>query len=228
MKYAQQVEVLEDGSRIIQYDWYPGSLPSNLQADDMVYFDTSYSFTSFNSIQPVGLKLGYASGNYGLSIISTGERAVINIGKFVILGATGLISNDSITIGDHCMFSWGSVITDSWLNLDTFPTSVRRKMLEDLSTSQNRNLEFKITSPVIIEENVWVGFGAVILPGVTLGRGCVVGCKTIITEDVPPYAVVVGQPPRIVKYLEPDDTEEAKTKALKEYRQVNSKISKNK
>jgi acetyltransferase-like isoleucine patch superfamily enzyme len=56
---------------------------------------------------------------------------------------------------------------------------------------------------VIIEDNAWVGFGAVILPGVTLGTGCVVGCKTIVAEDVPPYAIVAGDPPRIIRYLEP-------------------------
>jgi len=64
---------------------------------------------------------------------------------------------------------------------------------------------------------VWVGFDSVILPGVTLGRGAVVGCKTVIAEDVPAYAVVVGDPARIVRRLDPDDTEKARAQAIREY-----------
>jgi len=87
-------------------------------------------------------------------------------------------------------------------------------MLIQLSNSENRNLEFISPKPVVIEENVWVGFKAIVLPGVTLGRGCVVGCNAIITEDVPPYAVVIGNPARIIKYLEPNDDEKVKRDAL--------------
>lgn len=57
----------------------------------------------------------------------------------------------------------------------------------------------------------------IILPGVTLGRGCIVGSKTVIYEDVPPYAVVVGDPARIIRYLDSDDTEEQRAQALRQY-----------
>ncbi len=73
--------------------------------------------------------------------------------------------------------------------------------------------------PVVLEDNAWVGFGAIIMPGVRLGKGCVVGSKTIITQDVPPYAIVVGDPAKIVKYLEPDDTEEVKVRAMDKFLQ---------
>jgi acetyltransferase-like isoleucine patch superfamily enzyme len=208
---------MENGSYVIPYDWYNGTLPPNMDAEDMVYFDTSYSFTSFNSTKASALQLGYATGNYGRSNIITGVNGTIRVGRFVILEATNIICNESISIGDHCMFSWGSVVTDSWPNQEDFSPLVRKEMLEKAALSAIRHLEFKETKPVVIGNNVWVGFNAVILPGVTLGNGCVIGSKTIITQDVPPYAVVVGQPPRIVKYLEPDDTEEAKEKAFKQH-----------
>ena len=70
--------------------------------------------------------------------------------------------------------------------------------------------------PVVLEDNVWVGFDSVVLPGVRLGRGCIIGSKTVISEAVEPYAVVVGSPPRVVRYLEPDDTEESRQMALRE------------
>lgn len=217
MKYAQSVECLNDGSFVIADDWYPGRLPANMKADDMVYFDTSYSFRSFYSKQPVGIEFGYASGNYGRSIITTDEKGVIKIGRYVILEATSLVCSHSITIGDHCMFSWGSVVTDSWLDEQLYSPAARNKILQEASLSGQRYPKFKSQKPIVIEDNCWVGFDAVILPGVRLGRGCVVGCKTVIETDVPPYAVVAGSPPRIVRYLQPTDTEEARAQALQEY-----------
>jgi maltose O-acetyltransferase len=54
--------------------------------------------------------------------------------------------------------------------------------------------------PVVIEDDAWIGSGAVIMPGVTLGRGCVVGAAAVVTRDVPPYAIVTGIPARVTKY----------------------------
>ena len=53
---------------------------------------------------------------------------------------------------------------------------------------------------VIIEDDVWIGARALILPGVTIGIGAVVGAGSVITKDVPPYAVVGGNPAKIIKY----------------------------
>lgn len=53
---------------------------------------------------------------------------------------------------------------------------------------------------VVIGNDVWVGYGAIILSGITIGDGAVVGAGAVVSRDVPPYAVVVGNPARIVKY----------------------------
>ena len=52
--------------------------------------------------------------------------------------------------------------------------------------------------PVIIEDDVWIGFNATILKGVRIGRGAIVGANTVITKDVPPYTIMVGNPARAV------------------------------
>ena len=103
------------------------------------------------------------------------------------------------------MFSWGSVITDSWISKKTTSITRRREMLKNAAFSINRHIEFLDSKSIKIEENVWVGFDAIILSGVTIGRGAVIGCKTVVTENVPPYAVVVGNPGKIIKYLEASD-----------------------
>lgn len=54
------------------------------------------------------------------------------------------------------------------------------------------------SAEVVIGEDVWVGTNATIMPGVTLGRGCIVGAGSIVTKSVPPYALVVGSPAKII------------------------------
>jgi acetyltransferase-like isoleucine patch superfamily enzyme len=214
---AQHIIHDDKGRMFIEHDWHPDPLPQNVQLDEMSYLDTSYSFTTFFSKRNAGFKLGYASGNYGHSIFTTGERGEVNVGKFVVLQGTRIVSNLSVTIKDHTMVSWGSVITDSWFKEDVLSIEERRSMLEKTSNSFNRHLEFSAPKPIVIEENAWIGFGAIILPGVTIGRGAVVGSKTVVSTDVPPYAVVVGSPSRIIRYLDANDADEIKEKAIKDF-----------
>jgi acetyltransferase-like isoleucine patch superfamily enzyme len=52
---------------------------------------------------------------------------------------------------------------------------------------------------VIIEDNVWIGGGSIILPGVTIGSGAVIGAGSIVIKSVPPFSVAVGNPARVIK-----------------------------
>lgn len=59
--------------------------------------------------------------------------------------------------------------------------------------------------PIKIEDKVWLGINATILPGVTLGYGCIVGANSVVTKDVPPMTIVAGNPARIIKKIEPQE-----------------------
>jgi acetyltransferase-like isoleucine patch superfamily enzyme len=56
-----------------------------------------------------------------------------------------------------------------------------------------------VPAPIVIEDDVWIGAGAVIMPGVRLRRGTVVGANSVVTKDTDEYAVVVGAPARTVR-----------------------------
>ena len=58
--------------------------------------------------------------------------------------------------------------------------------------------------PVHIKRNVWIGVNVTILPGVTIGENAVVGAGAVVTKDVPDNAVVVGNPARVIRYLNAD------------------------
>jgi maltose O-acetyltransferase len=54
-------------------------------------------------------------------------------------------------------------------------------------------------SPIVIEDDVWVGAGCIVLPGVRIGTGSIVGAGSVVTRDVPPWTVVAGNPARVVR-----------------------------
>ncbi|MBT8255235.1 MAG: acyltransferase [Bacteroidia bacterium] len=56
------------------------------------------------------------------------------------------------------------------------------------------------TAPVKIMDNVWLGYGAVITKGVTIGSGAIVGANAVVTSDVPENAIVGGVPAKIIRY----------------------------
>ncbi len=58
---------------------------------------------------------------------------------------------------------------------------------------------------VVIGHDVWIANGAFILPGVTIGHGAVIAARAVVTKDVPPYAIVAGNPARVIKKRFPDE-----------------------
>jgi acetyltransferase-like isoleucine patch superfamily enzyme len=198
----------------LENDWYGGDIPANVTPGRHVYLDTSYAFATFHSERSPGLTLGEAAGVYDRSNFFVGPRGQMTVGAYTCLNATTLICNDRIDIGAHCLLAWGVVVTDTWPGPEV-PLSVRRAAMRAAAADPLRPLpQASLPRPVVLGDNVWVGFDSVILPGVTLGRGCIVGCKTVVTADVSPYAVLVGTPPRVVRTLDPDDTEAASRYAL--------------
>jgi len=60
--------------------------------------------------------------------------------------------------------------------------------------------------PIRIGRNVWIGFDSVVLPGVTIGDGSIVGARSVLTHDVPPFTVVAGNPARAIRQIDNDET----------------------
>jgi maltose O-acetyltransferase len=61
------------------------------------------------------------------------------------------------------------------------------------------NIVSEEKGPIIIEDDAWLGTGAIVMPNVRIGEGAVVGAGSVVTKDVPPYTVVVGSPARALK-----------------------------
>jgi len=200
----------------LDHDWYPRGIPDNVVLGDDVYLDSAYGFAAFHSRRQPGAVLGDACGAYDRATLVVGPQGQVMVGPYTVLNGVYLVCSERISIGAHCLLAWGAVLTDAW-DPASVPVSARRAALRASAADPLRPFPAAgPPRPVTVQDNVWVGFDSVILPGVTLGRGCVIGCKTVVDADVPPYAVVVGSPARILRYLEPDDTDEVRRRALAE------------
>ncbi len=79
----------------------------------------------------------------------------------------------------------------------------RRRALEGLAGRWPRYLDTDVPArPVRVGRNVWIGFDACVLPGVTVGEGAVIGARSVVADDVPPYSVAAGNPARVIRRLD--------------------------
>ena len=92
-----------------------------------------------------------------------------------------------VEIGSHVNLAQGITVTALNHNFDD-----TQKRIDEQGVS---------TNPVTIEDDVWVGANAVILPGVTIGNHCVVAAGAVVTKDVPPHSLVAGVPAKVIKQI---------------------------
>ena len=129
-----------------------------------------------------GFKTNLTTVNFG------GYEGHIKIGDNVlVMNGVRISSAKEIIIGDGCMLANFCYIMDS-----------------DWHDIYNRNISPGKSSSVILENNVWVGDSAIICKGVRIGENSIIGAGSVVREDVPPNAVAIGNPAKVVKYLDPE------------------------
>ncbi len=186
--------------RTLPWDWYPGTLPANVVVDPTAYIETTFSFHLCRSEAKVGVSYGRGSSSYLGTMFDLGPAATVHIGDFTMLHGVRVICDGEVTIGDHTLLSWNVVLMDS--RRACADRRVRRQQLVAAATLSPRRLPRNGDArPIRIGNNVWVGFDACVLPGVTIGDGAVVGAKSVVDQDVPPYTVVAGNPAQVLRQL---------------------------
>ena len=135
-----------------------------------------------------------------LVIAPTGQ---ITIGDWCYVGPQSKIwAMESVVIGDRTFISHGVSIFDN--NSHSISAGERHDRYRELRT-QGRHLSTENVrhQAVAIHEDVWVGFNASILKGVSVGKGAIIGACSVVTHDVEPYTIVVGNPARQVGTSQP-------------------------
>jgi acetyltransferase-like isoleucine patch superfamily enzyme len=130
-----------------------------------------------------------------------------SLGDYSVIESYACINNavGDVMIGDHTRIGLhntiiGPVIIGSHVNLAQGITITA--LNHNFENSKKRIDEQGVsTSAVVIEDDIWIGANAVVLPGVTIGHHSVVAAGAVVTKDVPPHSLVAGVPAKIIKQI---------------------------
>lgn len=123
-------------------------------------------------------RVSAGKGSYGeLNVISFGESAELKIGNFVSIAQNVTFILDAEHHLDH---------------ISTYPFRV--KMLKECK------YEAFSKGNIVVDDDVWIGYGAIIMSGVHIGQGAVIAAGAVVTKDVEPYAIVGGVPAKQIRY----------------------------
>jgi len=125
----------------------------------------------------------------------------IRIGDHCSLGECSRItSGKNITIGNRVMIAHNVNILDNI----SHPIEANLRHQDFLNHYSHDVKEFELkAASILIEDDVWIGFNSIILKGVTIGRGAIIGAGSVVTKDVEPWTINVGNPLKSIKKLEP-------------------------
>lgn len=179
---------------------YPGlGLGKNVEVrDDGELFLKSIAHVDESSklLIPKGASIWLGSDSYIGRYVELGPGGHIHIGDRASLQDRCILVGD-ISVGSYSMFSLNVLITSGRHYFDSVPHLLIRDqdalVLSDLQKRQANS------QPVCVEEDCWLGVNTVVMPGVTIGRGAVIGANSVVTRDIAPYTVVVGAPAREVR-----------------------------
>jgi acetyltransferase-like isoleucine patch superfamily enzyme len=195
----KQFSPILPGSKIAG-DWYAGTIPVNILCGENSVVDSSFCFKHFFSSLPIGLKVGSNVTIWRASLAAE-ENGFIEIGNYSYITNASLVCSERISIGERVFIAGGVTIVDS----DFHPIAPAARLMDTiaLSTIGNRSSRPQIKSmPVNIENDVWIGFNATILKGVTVGEGAIISPGALVLEDVSPGITVAGNPARPINLTE--------------------------
>lgn len=153
-------------------------------------------------------------GSFSRIIVFAGGRLTLSKGTFVgrcveiatdddlYIGGDTSIQDFSVVvgrvrIGEHCLVSYGVMITSGQHNFRLREHWLIRDQDElvrnapELVADHNR--------AITIEDDCWIGAHAVLMPGITIGKGSIIGANSVVTEDISPYSIVAGAPARVIR-----------------------------
>lgn len=190
--------------RKLEGDWYDGIVPANVALADTAHLETAYSFLLYRSRVRDAVRIGEGSTVYIGVMFDVGPRGRVHIGNYSLINGAWFICDRKIEIGDHALISWNVVFMDSY-RVPRDPAA-RRRLLKQVPAAQPRRiLGPGPARPIRVERNVWIGFDCCILPGVTIGEGSIVGARSVVVEDVPPFTIVAGNPARVIRKIQNDE-----------------------
>jgi acetyltransferase-like isoleucine patch superfamily enzyme len=172
---------------VLPHDWFPRPLPANIVLGERSWLYSSFAFLHYRSARPCGLWVGHDTGLYHGTFFDLGPRGELDIGNYCTLVGAIIAADSRVIIEDYVFIAHEVVIADSFAAVP--PTEAGEEAGPCLS--------------VRVRRNAWVGARAILLAGADVGEGAIVGAAAVIDFPVPAYAVVAGNPARVVGWARP-------------------------
>lgn len=170
----------------LAHDWYPEALPKNVDVGIGSWVYSAFAFVHFRSERPHAVRIGQSCGVYNGCFFDLGSQGEVDVGDFSTLVGVIMATNCAVRIGRYCFLAHEVVIADhGWAAPPLHGAIAAREPGQD-------------SASIVLEDDVWVGAGAVLLAGAWVGAGSVIGAGTVIDFRVPPNSIVGGNPARII------------------------------
>ena len=173
--------------------WDYTSLANNIRLGDGCFLERRDTFERFRSERDPGLVLGDGTTVYTWTTFNVDPTGCIEIGRDCVLVGAVFMCADAISVGDRVVISYNVTIADS----DFHPIDPAERRLDAIANAPGGNRSRRPTirtAPVVIEDDVHVGIGAIVLKGVRIGTGARIGAGAVVTHDVQPGGFVQGNP----------------------------------
>ena len=145
------------------------------------------------------IQIGDNTHIYGLLIIYNYAGEIIIGNNCSLSEGSRIVSSNKIIIGNRVMIAHNVNILDN-ISHPINALDRHRDFMEHYSIGmQTHDLK---SQEIVIEDDVWIGFNSTIMKGVKIGRGSIIGANSVVTKDVAPWTVNVGNPLRLVRKLE--------------------------
>jgi acetyltransferase-like isoleucine patch superfamily enzyme len=177
--------------------WDYQTLPRNVIIGEGCYIERRDSLAPFRSRRHPGLVLGQRVVVYTWAGFGVEEGGLLEVGNDCVLVGPLFMCANHIRLGERVVISYNVTVADC----DFHPLNVeaRRRDAVALAPGGDRSTRPHIDSaPVLIEDDAWIGIGATVLKGVTIGAGARVQAGSIVTSDVAAGTTVQGNPARPV------------------------------
>jgi acetyltransferase-like isoleucine patch superfamily enzyme len=187
--------VNDAGAADITGAWDHALLPDNVEVGEGCFLERRESFARFRSTRRPGLTIGPRARVYMWTAFSVEPEGVVEIGADAVLVGPSFMCADRITVGSRTVLSYQVVIADS----DFHPRDAEQRRLDAEANAPGGDLGLRPTletAPVVIEDDAWIGIGAIVLKGVRVGAGARVEAGAVVTRDVPAGVAVAGNPAR--------------------------------
>jgi acetyltransferase-like isoleucine patch superfamily enzyme len=178
--------------------WDYAALPANVRIGAGCYLERSDAFARFRSQRDPGLVLGDRVKAYSWTAFSIEPEGIVEVGDDAVLVGAQFMCAESIRVGKGVVISYNVTIADC----DFHPHDPELRKLDAIANAPAGDATQRpplVARPVVIEDGVWIGIGAMVLKGVHVGARARIAAGAVVTTDVPGEAWVAGNPARLVE-----------------------------